>query len=310
MKRRLTLQERRGNKGYIYIAPFFIGFLLFNLFPMVFSFVISFTNWDALRRLDTVDFVGFGNYVDLFTNDERFVLATSNTLIFMVMSMITGISLSLIMAAVLCEKIPGNQTFRIVFYLPYLVIPVAFGMMMKPVFGAENYGLLNNLLKGFGIKAIYWLEDPRIAIWTVVFMNLWFVGGSMIIFLAGIKGIPGSYFEAAEIDGAGWWKKHIHITLPLLGPVIFFQVIMGLIWGLQIFDIPAALAQIGASTKTSMGIKDSLATLLFYLYFRGFKYWEFGAGAAIGWIVFVIGLAMTIIIILFIKRNKRLDIEI
>jgi multiple sugar transport system permease protein len=307
MKKRLTLQERRGLRGYAYIAPFFIGFLLFNLFPIIFSLFMSFTNWDAFGNAEVV---GIQNYVDLFTDDQRMTIALSNTFIYMVVSMITGIVLSLIMAAVLCEKIPGNQTFRVVFYLPFLVIPVAFGMMMKPVFGAENYGLINSILKNFGIKAIYWLEDPKIAIWTVVFMNLWFTGGSMIIFLAGIKGIPTSYFEAAEIDGAGWWRKHVHITLPLLGPVIFFQVIMGLIGGLQIFDIPASLAQIGASNKTSMGIKDSLATLLFYLYFKGFRFWEMGAASAIGWVIFIAGLSMTIVIIWFIKRNKRIDIEI
>ncbi len=307
MKQKMSLQQRRGLAGYIYVSPFIAGFLIFNLFPFAFSFVMSLTDWDIFGK---ANWVGADNYVNLFTNDPVFMLSFANTFIFMVASMILGIVTSLIIAAILCEKIPGNEAFRVIFYLPFLVIPVAFGIMMKPVFGAENFGLLNQILGVFGVKPVYWLEDPHFTVLAIIFMNFWFVGGSMIIFLAGIKGIPKSFYEAAEIDGANWWSRHMHITLPLLLPVIFFQVITGLIGGLQLFDVPVALAQIGASTKTTMGTKNSLATLLFYLYFKGFRFWEMGAASAIGWIVFIIGLAMTVIIILFIRRNKRIDLEV
>ena len=161
------------------------------------------------------------------------------------------------------------------------------------------------MLEAFGLQSVYWLEDPKVAIWVLIFTNLWFIGASTVIFLAAISGHPPSVYEAAIIDGAGWWRKFLRITLPLLTPVIFFQIIMGFIGGLQVFDIAAALSDMGGTTA-SMGKQNGLATLVYYLYVRGFKYWEMGSASAIGWVIFLLGFILTFIVVTFMRRSKNL----
>ncbi|GAB6089820.1 sugar ABC transporter permease [Spirochaeta dissipatitropha] len=288
--------------GYLYILPWIIGFMLFQMFPMAHSLYISMTEWDILG--DPV-FVGLSNYRSLLFDDPVFIRALLNTLLFMFVGNGVGIVLAVFIAALLNEKVPGRGVIRTLFFLPNLVIPVAIGLMLSPIFGSERFGLINLFLGLFGIDPVYWLEDPVVTPWVVVITNFWFIGAAMIIFLAGISGQPKSYHEAAEIDGAGWWYRLFHITLPLLMPVIFFQLVMGTIYGLQIFDVPAALARMGGSAGAlNMGRRNSLATLVYYLYTRGFRYWEMGAAAAIGWFLFLIGLVLTFIIILIMKRNQ------
>lgn len=250
--------------------------------------------------------VGLNNYVHLFTKDKVFFKAMTNTIMYMFISNGLGIILALFLAALLYEKIPGRGTFKVIFFLPNLVLPVAFGLMMRPVFGSENFGLINQFIGIFGIKPVYWLEDANVTIWVLIFTNLWFVGACTVIFLAAISGQPPSLYEAAEIDGAGWWKKFLNITLPLLTPVIFFQVIMGLISGLQIFDIPAALSAMGGNTTGLMGKQNSLATLVYYLYIKAFRYWKMGSASSIGWVLFILGFILTFIIVTFMRRSKKL----
>jgi multiple sugar transport system permease protein len=293
-----------GKMGYLFILPWCIGFLCFQLFPMFFSLFISFNKWDIIGS-DPV-FIGLSNYITLFTADKLFFLSLFNTLLYLFISNGLGIILSLFIAAMLYEKIAGRGIFKTIIFLPNLVLPIAFGLIMAPVFRIDNFGLVNLFIGLFGGKPVAWLEEPGIAVWVLIFTNLWFVGASVVIFLAGISNQPPSVFEAAEIDGAGWWRKFIHITLPLLAPVIFFQVIMGCISGLQIFDVPAALSNLGGQTSFSMGKQNSLATLVFYLYIKTFRYWEAGSGASIGWIIFLLGLVMTVIVIMFMKKTKSM----
>jgi multiple sugar transport system permease protein len=296
----MGLTSRRARMGYLYIAPWVIGFLCFNFFPIIYSFFMSLNKWDMLGE---PKYIGFKNYINLFTNDQMFFLAFKNTMLNMVFSMTIGILLALLIAAVLAENIKGNYIYRTLFYLPNLVVPVAFGLMMAPLFRSQYFGLLNIVLSKFGIKPIYWLEDPNISIWTVIFTGLWYFGGAMVIFLAGIKGISNSYYEAAEIDGAGGFVKFTKITIPLLTPVLLFQIVTGLIGSLQIFDLPASLAGIGMNVNTNMGRGNGLATLLFYLYLKGFRFWEMGIASAIGWIVFAIGVILSIFVFKLLKNS-------
>lgn len=297
-----SLSEKNARIGWAYIMPWIIGFIGLGIFPYIYSFFISLNKWDLLTE---PKFVGMKNYVDLFNNDPLFSLAIKNTILYIVFSMLVGLVLALIVAAVLSGKIRGGYVYRTLFYLPNLIVPVAFGLMMAPIFRSQDYGLLNLLLvKVFGMQPVYWLENPNIAIWTVIITGFWYIGGAIVVFLAGMKGISPAYYEAASIDGAGWFRKFMHITIPLLMPMIVFQLVAGLIGSLQIFDIPAAMAGLGQSgVQLQMGRNNSLATLLFYLYFKGFRYWEMGAASAIGWFVFAVGLILSLIIMRLIKNS-------
>ncbi|ADN01065.1 carbohydrate ABC transporter permease [Spirochaeta thermophila] len=296
------LLARRNRMGYLYILPWVIGFLFLQVFPIAYSFYISLTKWDLLG---TPSFVGWENFRELL-EDEVFFLALRNNLIFMIFGVGGGLLLSLFMAALISEpELPGRRFFRVLFFLPSLVMPVALGLMMAPIFGTENYGLINLVLKKLGLGQVEWLGDPGLAIWSVVIVNFWTVGASMIIFLAGITNLPRSYYEAAAIDGAGWWTRLFRITVPLLSPVLLFQLISGLIYGLRIFDLPAALANIGGSRSVMMGKDNSLAFLVFYLYTKAFRYWEMGSAAAIGWVVFLVGFALTVVIIRYMRGSSE-----
>ncbi len=293
------LLAKRNRMGYVYIIPWIIGFICFQAFPIIYSFFISLHKWDMLSK---PKYIGLVNYQSLLT-DPRFMISIKNTFLFMLFSMGLGISLGLFIAALLAENLKGARIYRTIFYLPNLVVPVAFGMMMRPIFGGLDYGLINIIISLFGFKGVRWLDNPSSAIWVVIITNFWFIGACMIIFLAGIKSISKTYYEAAEIDGAGWFRRLFHITIPLLGPVIFFQTVTGLIYALQIFDIPIALANLGGSQHTTMGINDALGTLIYYLYLLGFRNWHMGEASAVGWVVFAIGLIFTFIILRILRKN-------
>lgn len=283
--------------GLVYTLPWVIGFLCFQIFPIVYSLFISFHKWDMFTK---PKYVGWTNYQQLLT-DPRFLISFRNTVLFMVFSMGLGISLGLFIAALLAENIRGADAYRTIFYLPSLVVPIAFGMMMRPIFAGEGFGLINITLSLFGIRGVAWLDNPATAFWVVIITNFWFIGACMVIFWAGIKNISRTYYEAAEIDGAGWWSRFFHITIPMLSPVIFFQIVSGLIYALQIFDIPISLANLAGNYRAVMGRNDALGTLVFYLYMEGFRNWRMGKAAAIGWIILIIGLVFS----LFILRIMR-----
>lgn len=314
MKQRSLLEWKRNRQGYWYILPWVIGFLAFGLIPMIASLEISFLKWDGLT--DAQD-VGLGNYIRLLGLEKTsqtsnlFWRSFFNNLTFMVFSGIGGLVLSFLMAAVMNERIPGNTFFRVLFFLPTLVVPVAFGLLMVPIFqtsaGSDSQtGVINWFIQLFGGTEINFIGDPSVAVWTLILTSYWYVGSGMIVFMAGMAGLPASYYEAAQIDGAGWWRRMFSITFPLLSPILFFQAIMGLIGGLRVFDLAAALAGLGnGSVSSNMGPHDSLATLVYYLYKKGFRDFKFGEAAALGWIVLALGLILTVIILVYMRRQNK-----
>ena len=294
------LLKRQNRMGYVYILPWIIGFLAFQAFPIIYSFFISLHKWDMLTK---PRFIGWANYQSLLT-DPRFIISIRNTFLFMLFSMGLGISLGLFIAALLAENLKGSRVYRTIFYLPNLVVPVAFGMMMRPIFGGLDYGLINIILDLLGLEGVRWLDNQSTAIWVVIITNFWFIGACMIIFLAGIKSISKTYYEAAEIDGQDGGA--VCSVLPFLyWGRLFFSTITGLIYALQIFDIPVALANIGGSLHTTMGINDSLGTLIYYLYLLGFRNWNMGKASAVGWVVFGIGLIFTGVILKILRRSWK-----
>jgi len=317
VKKSSLLEWRRNRQGYLYILPWVIGFLAFGLIPMIASLNISFLKWDGLTEPENV---GLGNFIKLLGIEKSsptsvlFWRSMTNNLLFMVFSGIGGLVLSFLMAAVMHAKVPGNTFFRVLFFLPTLVVPVAFGLLMVPVFqssGGEDSqtGLINWVVRALGGQEINFIGEPSMAIWTLILTSYWYVGSGMIVFMAGMAGLPASYYEAAQLDGAGWWRRLTNITLPLLSPIIFFQTVMGLIGGLRVFDLAAALAGLGnGNVSSNMGPHDSLATLVYFLYKKGFRDFKFGEAAALGWIVFLLGLVLTILILTYMRRQTKDDV--
>lgn len=298
---RFGMSQRKAMLGLLYVSPWVIGYVALNFIPNLTSLYYSMTEWDFFSE---PTWVGLRNYAELL-RDPVFMLSLRNTVLIMVFSNLITIGFGLIAAAIMAKDPPGRYLFRTVLYLPSLVMPVAFGMMMRQIYASGDYGLLNQFLGLFGVPPQQWLADERLAVWAVIIAAFWGIGGTMVIFLAGIKGISRAYYEAAMIDGANAVQQFFRITLPLLFPVIVFQTIMGVIGssGLQVFDFPASLAEFSGS-GSSMGQNNSLGTLVYYLYIKGFRYLEFGQASAIAWFVFGIALVLGIIIW---KLSKRYD---
>lgn len=294
-----TMSRKQALWGIMLVAPWFIGYLAFNLIPNISSLYLSFTEWDMFNA---PKWVGTANYVKLL-HDPVFLISLKNTFMIMLFSNLISIGFGLLTAVILAKDPPGRYVLRTTLYLPSLIMPVAMGMMMRQIYASGNFGLLNQFLSWFGVPAQRWLTEPSLAIWAVIIAAFWGIGGTMVIFLAGLKGINQEYYEAAMIDGAGPARRFLYITMPLLAPVVVFQLIMGMIGGsgLQVFEFPASLADFAGSTN-SMGYHDCLGTLVYYLFMNAFRYYKFGLASALAWYVFGIALILGVIIYILAKR--------
>ncbi len=288
-----TVSRKRALQGLLFISPWFIGFMAFSLIPTLYSFYYSCSNFNLLAP---AEWVGAQNYRDLL-NDPVFWLSVKNTAIFLVFGNVITLGFGLLTAVGLAANPRGRYFMNTTIYLPALMVPVAFGLMMRPIFATMDAGLLNQFMALFKVPAQSWLEDPRLVIWTVVMTNFWFMGYVMVIYLAGLKNINRDYYEAAMLDGAGPVKSFRHITLPLLAPITVFQLVMGLIGALQLFDIPIALTGFDVGGLASMGRHNVLASLVYYVYVKGFKFWQFGSACAIAWVVFGVGLVLSVVVL-------------
>jgi multiple sugar transport system permease protein len=209
---------------------------------------------------------------------------------------------------------PGNHFFRTVFYLPSLMVGVAIGSMFVQVFNAGDFGLTNEVLGIFHIAPINWLNNydhPIIGLFALILVNFWFMGGTMLIFLAGLKGISTTYYEAARIDGAGPWQRFRFVTLPLLTPVILFNMVMTLIGHIQVFDTPLIFAGGGSGsigvTTSVLGYRNTMSTFLTYLYQEAFVNHNYGYGSAVAIVIFLITLVFTGVVLLVFQRFTYYD---
>lgn len=213
-------------------------------------------------------------------------------------STLISVIFGLVIAALLAKGIPGGHIFRSIFYLPSLVIGTAFGLMMTPVFGYGQYGMINQLIAFLGLPEQKWLSTPGQGVWVMVGMSFWYIGGSMIVFLAGMKGIDQTYYEASMIDGANKIQQFFSITIPLIAPVIIYQIIMNIIYGMQVFDLAVSLNSASGYGfgGASMGSGNNLATLVYDLYTKGFSEFNMGEASVIGWITLIISLILSVIV--------------
>jgi len=300
--------QRQEVSGYLFIAPWIIGFLLFYLYPLLSTFYDSFTDY---KLFGDPEWVGLKNYQKLLFQDQTFREATSHMLLYVVLATLIYILAGLGLALLLNRTFPGNHFFRTVFYLPSLMVGVAIGSMFVQVFQAGDFGLMNEVLGVFHIHAVNWLnnyDQPIVSLFALILINFWFVGGTMLIFLAGLKGISTTYYEAARIDGAGSWHCFRFITLPLLAPVILFNMILTLIGHIQVFDTPLIFAgqgtgSIGVSTSV-LGYRNTLSTYLTYLYQEAFINHNYGYGSAIAIVIFITTLVLTGLVLLAFRNSS------
>jgi multiple sugar transport system permease protein len=277
-------------QNYAMIAPFFILFFVFYLAPLLYGFYISFQKWDGVHP---ATFVGIDNYVNVITS-RYFVKAFLNLIKYVLITMFFGITIAFGLA-LLVNRFTGfaANLFRSGYFLP-TVIPLFLTAAVWRWIMTPDFGMMNRIITGLGGTSINWLTDPKYMILTAVIVDVWrSTGFNMIILLAGLKGIPEEYYEAAEIDGANFWQKTIFITIPQLEPVLFLVIVNGFISALQIFDIPWLLTQ---STYQSYG--GPLQGMMFPvmdIMGRGFGSLKFGESSAYAWILLILILGVTLV---------------
>lgn len=264
--------------GYAFILPWLAGFLCFTLVPFIMSFVLSFTDFNILSK--STRFVGFDNYIKLFTEDKLFLKSLQVTFKFAFLSIPLRLTFALIVALILNRKSKAVPIYRVVYYLPSIIGgSVAVSVMWRSLF--TKAGVVNSLLQAVGIDCqLNWLSNTKTALLTLVLLYVWQFGSSMLIFLSGLKQIPLSYYEAAEVDGAGKVRQFFSITLPLLSPIILFNLIMQIINGFMVFT--------QAQIITNGGPVNETLVYILYLYQNSFKYYEMGYGSAMAWILLMI----------------------
>ena len=275
--------------GWVCALPWIVGFIVFTGGPILFSIVISFCDYDILNP---ARFTGVENYRWMFASEPLFWKSMWNT-VFMVVGIPLGMALSLGIALLLNLQVRGVALWRTFFYLPSIVPAVASSILWIWIFNPTG-GLLNNVLASFGIHGPNWLQDEHTSKWALILMGLWGAGGGMIIWLAGLKNISESYYEAAGLDGANKWQQFVHITLPLMSPYIFFNLIMGLIGTFQIFT--------QAFIMTSGGPVNSTLFYAYHLFNNAFRYLHMGYAASMAWVLFVIVFALTFVQMNLSKR--------
>jgi multiple sugar transport system permease protein len=272
--------------GYAFISPFIIGFLGFTLIPIIASLYLSFTNYNLFAA---PRWIGLDNYIKMFTADPRYWKSLKVTLIYVIGGVPLRLAFALLIAIMLNTASRAVGIYRSLFYLPSLIGgSVAVAIMWRNVFG--DVGIVNILLDFFGISAVRWFGSPTAALWMLIFLSVWQFGSSMLIFLAGLKGIPKSYYEAASVDGANGVQQFFKITLPMLSPVILFNTVMQTIAAFMTF-VPAFII-----SKGTGGPLDGTLLYSLYLFIQGFEFFNMGYASAMAWIMLIIVGFLTVII--------------
>jgi len=288
LHRRSVRWKRDAWEGYLFASPWLLGFLLFTAGPMVVSLAMSLTAWDGITPLSRIRWVGGENYQELLTQDLRFRKALGNTVLYVLGAVPFGTLNALGMALLLNQEVRGQALFRTLFYLPSVVSGVATSMMWMWLYN-PSFGPINDFLARIGVpqdRLPGWLTDPQWALPALVFMSFWGVGNAMLIYLAGLQGVPQHLYEAADLDGATPWIRFQHVTLPMLTPTLLFNLVMGIIGSFQTFT--------QAFVMTNGGPQDATLFYVLYLYQKAFQQFQMGYASAMAWILFVIVMTLTL----------------
>jgi multiple sugar transport system permease protein len=281
--------------GYVFIGPWLIGFLLFTLGPFVVSFYLSFTEY---KLVDAPSWIGLKNYDTMFSSlwsdegDIQVWTSLRNTVYYTVFHVPLTMLLAFFVALLLNSDVRGMPLFRTMFYLPSITAGVATAILWLWLLNPN--GLVNYGLRLVGIEGPRWFGSTAWAMPGLILMSLWSIGGTIIIYLAGLQGVPQQLYDAASIDGAGWWARLRHVTVPLMTPTIFFTMVIGLIASFQIFTPALVITDGGPGTSTLF--------YLLHLYRNGFRWFNMGYASALAWLLFVIILAFTLLQLALSRR--------
>lgn len=277
----LALKEER--EGYLFITPWILGFLIFTIGPMIASFILSFFEWDALT---SPLWIGLRNYIDL-VHDPLFWQSLKVTSLYSLGSVPLRVFLALLIAILMNQAVKGISLFRTVYYVPSVVSGVALAMLWRWILNPD-FGVINILLAKIGIKGPAWLYDEVWVIPAFIIMSLWGFGSAMVIFLAGLQSVPTELYEAARVDGATSWNTFWNITIPMISPVLLFNLVMGIIGSFQVFT--------SGYVMTNGGPSNASLFYVLYLYRNAFVFFQMGYSSALAYVLFIIILLLTLLI--------------
>ena len=284
-RRQMTSRERRSLvQGLLFVSPWLIGFLLFTVYPLVYSFYVSLTRFDLISP---PRFIGLANYSELFFDDPLFWQVVGNTLFYVFLSVPLALTFAFFIANLLNSHIVGRSFFRAIMYIPAIVPAICTAMVWLFLLNIQ-YGAINGILQALGLPVIPFLSNPALAKPSLIMVAIWATGNAVVIFLAGLQDVPRSLYEAAIVDGANAWQQFRHVTIPLCTPVILYNLIIGFIAAFQEFTLPQLLTNGGPAN----------ATLLYtvYLYRNAFTYLRMGKASALAWILFLIIVVFTVLL--------------
>ena len=279
--------ENELGAGIFFILPSFLGFVVFFLFPVLFSLGLSFTKWNLSSTLKSAEYVGLGNYQNILT-DSRFITSMTNSLLFTLSTVLIGVCLSLIMAVIINKHVFFKSGIKIMFFMPYISSTVAISIVWM-ILLQPKFGPINQFLRALGIvDPPKWLADLKWALPAITAMYIWQnLGYNIIVFMAGLSAISPELYEAAKVDGASGLRQFFSITVPMVAPTTFFLVIMGIINSFKVFDQVNVLTQGGPGSATTM--------LALYIYREAFSNYRMGTASAAAWIMFIIIFIVTLI---------------
>jgi multiple sugar transport system permease protein len=276
---------RENVEGYLFISPFLVGLLLLKLGPMLASAYFSLTSWDSLRP---PQFIGLENYRKLFFEDPLFLKSLGVTTYYVAGRLPLVMIVALSIAILLNQAIPGRRGLRTIYYLPVVTPVVATALLWMWIF-QPRFGAINSVLAWFGVTGPGWISSPEWAVPSLILVSVWSSAGSMmVIYLAGLQGVPQTLYEAATIDGANWLHRIRHVTLPMITPVILFNLVLGLITSFQVFTNAYVMTQGGPANATMF--------YMLYLYNNAFQWLKMGYASAMAWVLFIILAVLTAIV--------------
>jgi oligogalacturonide transport system permease protein len=282
---KIRIKQKWGYIGLLYISPWIIGFLIFQLYPIIASLIYSFSDFNIMNS-SNIKFDVLKNYIYMFTKDRDFYNCVKVTFFFVIYAVPLKLAFALIIAMILNTKLKGINLFRTAYYLPSIFAgSVATALLWRFLFVRE--GTINNFLSFFHIPPIGWLSDPKLTIFTLSLLPVWQFGSSMVLFLAGLQQIPDEFYEAARVDGANKFSIFYKITIPLLTPIIFFNLVMQTINSFQEFTAAFIITERGPLNSTYLYVMK--------LYYEGFQYFKMGYACALSWILFIIIIIFTLI---------------
>jgi len=278
-----TLLAREAWEGRLFVLPWIVGFVVFTAGPMLYFLYLAFTDFDVLSP---PKWVGVVNFVHALTGDNLFWTSLFNTAYYVIIAVPLYLSASFLVALAVNRPVRGINIYRTLYYLPSITPAVASSILWLMLFQSD-FGLVNSLLTALGLPTRNWLYDPDVTKLVFVVMGLWGIGSSMVVFLAGLQSIPEMLYDAAAIDGAGVWARFRHVTVPMMTPLIFFNLILGIIASFQVFT--------AAYIITRGGPANSTLFYVLYLYDNGWQFLKMGYASALAWMLFVIILGFTLV---------------